>query len=255
MSDLSRFQDAFARTVFAGGDAELQPALADPAAAGGLDVYRNNVLTALVDGLAKDYPVVERLVGRDFFRGMAAEHVRNDPPRSAVLTLYGGGFPAFVAAFPPARDLVYLADVARLDRAWIECLFASDSDPLSPDRVGALDDDAFAVARLAPHPSARLIASPHAAYSIWRTNREDDVVTPIAAAGPETALIWKNAGAVRHRRLGDGEAAFLHALFSGAGLSDAAGDALAVEADLDPLLTFASLVAGGVFDSLEGDAA
>lgn len=36
------------------------------------------------------------------------------PPKSPIVLSYGGGFPAFIATFAPARELPYLVeDVAR----------------------------------------------------------------------------------------------------------------------------------------------
>ena len=68
-------------------------------------VYRNNVAVALIGALEARYPVVRRLVGDDFFRGMAGAYVAAEKPRSPALIHYGDGFPDFVARFPPAaRD-------------------------------------------------------------------------------------------------------------------------------------------------------
>lgn len=39
-------------------------------------VYRNNVTVSLIDALADTFPVVQALVGVDFFRTMAREFVR-----------------------------------------------------------------------------------------------------------------------------------------------------------------------------------
>ncbi len=60
----------------------------DPAAR--LAVYRNNVVSSLIDAVADSFPVTQELVGEEFFRAMAAVFVRAHPPRSKVLTHYGG---------------------------------------------------------------------------------------------------------------------------------------------------------------------
>ena len=39
-------------------------------------VYRNNLVVSLVDALADTYPVVQEMVGVEFFRAMAREFVR-----------------------------------------------------------------------------------------------------------------------------------------------------------------------------------
>ena len=68
-------------------------------------IYRNNVVVGLVDALADTYPVVQALVGEDFFRAMAGVFVRQVPPRTPVLAWYGEGFAGFVEQFPPAAGL------------------------------------------------------------------------------------------------------------------------------------------------------
>ena len=75
--DLAATQDAFAAAL-------LDPALPVPAgvtsARGKADakrfaVYRNNVAVGLTRALASRFPVVERLVGEEFFAGMARAYI------------------------------------------------------------------------------------------------------------------------------------------------------------------------------------
>jgi hypothetical protein len=66
-------------------------------------VYRNNVVVSLIDALADTFPVVQQLVGPDFFRAMAGVFVRRPPAALAGAGHYGQAFPAFIARFPPAQ--------------------------------------------------------------------------------------------------------------------------------------------------------
>src|SRR3569832_2072632 len=84
------------------------------------DVYRNNVTVSLIDSLAAIYPAIQRLTGVDFFRAMARFHVRATPPTSPLLFEYGREFPAFIEAYEYAQTLPWLADVARIERAWLD---------------------------------------------------------------------------------------------------------------------------------------
>src|SRR5246500_4427127 len=88
------------------------------------NVYRNNVTVSLIDALAAVYPAVQRITGREFFRAMARFHVRATPPASPLLFEYGRDFPAFIEAYEYARDLPWLADVARIERAWLDAYHA-----------------------------------------------------------------------------------------------------------------------------------
>ncbi|RYY81157.1 MAG: DUF2063 domain-containing protein, partial [Comamonadaceae bacterium] len=132
-------------------------------------VHRNNVVGALVRSLADNFPVVRALVGPEFFGAMAADFVRSQPPRSPVLALYGAGLPCFIATFMPARELPWLAGVARLEWARVEACHAADAPALDaahaavalaqPERTGEL--------RPRLHPAARLVRSAHPVVSLW----------------------------------------------------------------------------------------
>ena len=120
-----------------------------------LAVYRNNVMVSLIDALATSFPVAQELVGEDFFRAMAAEFVRRQPPRSRVLARYGDRLPDFIADFEPARSVPYLADLARLEFARIQAYHAADAEALSPAAAAAALRDGADVGRLVLicHPS------------------------------------------------------------------------------------------------------
>ena len=101
-------------------------------------VYRNNVVAGLVRALKDRFPVVERIVGEEFFGAMARVFVVERPPRSPLLATYGDDFAAFIAAFEPARELVYVAAVARLEAARTRAYHAADATPLDADNVVAV---------------------------------------------------------------------------------------------------------------------
>jgi hypothetical protein len=190
-------------------------------------VYRNNVVVSLVDALADSHPVVQALVGVDFFRAMAAEFARANPPRSPVLAWYGEGFADFVAGFPPAAGLPYLADVARLEWLRVEAWHAADADPLPLDEVAALLADATALPglRLSLHPALRVLRSAHPVVSLWAAHQSEDVAGALGAidfAAAEAALLVRDGLDVAILRIEPGAAEFVGRLQRGAALGEAA---------------------------------
>lgn len=253
MSELARFQATFAAALLDPEQPQSPRAeLADADWRPRLAVYRNNVVTALADAVVKSYPAVERLVGLAFLRGAAIAFVRAHPPAERALTLALGGFSDFLRGFPPARDLPYAADVAAIDRAWLEALYASDAAALTADALEDLPPDDVAVLAPGLAPSVRLMASAFPAYTIWTMNRGEAPLAPIALeAGGETALVWRSGYAaqgssVRHRRLAPGEAVFVGALQAGASLGDAGAAASGADPDFNLADAFARLLADGV---------
>src|SRR3984885_7220439 len=83
------------------------------------NVYRNNVTASLIEALAAIYPAVQRITGAEFFRAMARFHIRATPPTSPLLFEYGRGFPDFIETYEHAGAMPWLADTARVERAWL----------------------------------------------------------------------------------------------------------------------------------------
>ena len=115
-------------------------------------VYRNNVVVGLRKALKSRFPAVEKITGEEFFAAMAQIFVTEQPPRSPLLATYGDEFPAFIAAFEPARELPYLADVARLEAARTRAYHAADATPLGAEHFAALDADTLGAIRIDLHP-------------------------------------------------------------------------------------------------------
>jgi hypothetical protein len=253
--------------------AAFAPALLDPAcevpaaitgpngkaAAKRFNVYRNNVTVSLIDALAATYPAVQRLTGTDFFRAMARFHVRSTPPTSPLLFDYGHDFPAFIERYDHAQPLPWLADVARIERAWLDAYHAADAAPLSPAALAAVAPERLADLVFTAHPATRVVRSPFAAVTIFAANRglepAGPIGAPIDASTQEDALITRPDIEVAVRRLPPGGAVFLTHLMSGHPLAEASAAALEDSPAFDLATNIAGLFEAGAFTSLtSGDA-
>lgn len=218
-----------------------------------LAVYRNNVVSSLVDALADTFPVVQQLVGVEFFRAMAVLFVRESPPRSRVLAHYGRDFPAFVAAFEPARGLPYLADVARLEVARVSAYHAADAEPVSDELVSlALSSgERMGELRLVLHPSVNSLASSHAVVTLWAAHQVDgDDIAPVEVAIPESALILRAGLEVLVLPAHRGTIGFVEAVRTGLNLGDAAARAMVAAPDFDLTAALTQLLAHGALSSI-----
>src|SRR5215468_10179213 len=135
------------------------------------NVYRNNVTVSLIDALAAVYPAVQRITGAEFFRAMARFHIRARPPTSPLLFEYGRDFPDFVEQYEHARTMPWLADVARIERAWLDAYHAADAEPLRAAMLGAVAPERLADVVLTAHPATRIVRSPFSAVTIFAANR------------------------------------------------------------------------------------
>jgi hypothetical protein len=248
---MSEFHDRFAAALKS-GDAAALAAFTDSEPDSRFQVYRNNVVKGAADTLGDAYPAVKRLVGDSFFQGMARAFWAVHPPAERTLTLFGAGFPDFIAGFEPAQTLVYLADVARLDRAWLEAHHAPDAAPLTVQDITDWPPDRLAACAPGLHPSVRLCASEFPAWAIWRTNREDAEVERISLdRRPETALVHRPQMEVRHRRLSPAEMVFLTCIGQGASFEAASGAVADQFPGAEPAPVFIALLKEGVFKGLD----
>jgi hypothetical protein len=214
-------------------------------------VYRNNVLVGLANALRNRFPAVEKIVGQEFFTAMARVFVRERPPGSPVLAAYGDDFPAFISAFEPARELPYLADVARLEAARTRAYHAADAQPLGADNFAALDSRVIGEIRIEMHPSTEIVRSSHPIVTIWAMNSGEQELAPIANWRGEDALVVRPHLKVLVRALPAGGAAFLLALAAGRRLGEAVEAALAENAEFDLASNLAGLIDSGVARGIE----
>jgi hypothetical protein len=230
----------------AGADAQDLPAWLGDAPARqqrGLLAYRINAAASAERALATAYPTVAALVGAESFGAMARDLWRQRPPERGDLGEWGVALANFIADSQSLSSEPYLADSARLD--WLVHVASRAAD--APDATPSLD----ALATHAPErlqlglrPGTEVLASAWPVVSIWLAHRPDEhdmrdggdrfirARDAIAEGRGETALVWRDAYAVRIEAIGREDADFTRALLGGASLAaalDAAGDGFAFD--------------------------
>jgi hypothetical protein len=215
-----------------------------------LAVYRNNVMVSLVDALAQTFPVTQQLVGEQFFRAMAQMFVREHPPRTRVLSYYGDALPGFIAQFPPAASLPYLADVARLEMLRLQALHAADATPMDAQAITGLLQDAEHLQAVRWHlaPCMRLLRSPHAAVSLWAAHHEDSGLSldAIDWQQPESALVFRSEWDVMVLQVPTGVVELLALMQQGLAFGEACDLALDAAPELDLALALAAFLRHGL---------
>lgn len=198
------------------------------------NVYRNNVVLGLIEALKTAYPAVCRIVGEEFFMAMARAYAVLEPPATPIMLEYGATFPDFIEAFEPAQCVPYLADIARLERAWLEAYHAAEAMPINPASLGALDHQHLSQVRFTLHPSLRIVRSSYPIAQIWAMN--SDGGTPAAIdtfGGGEDVIVLRPAVEVWVRVVAASAAAFVLSLQAGASISGAAACAINAHPDFD----------------------
>ena len=211
------------------------------------NVYRNNVTVSLINALAAAFPATERITGAEFFRAMARSHVRATPPTSPLLFDYGHDFPDFIEGYDYAGTMPWLADVARIERAWLDAYHAADADPLAPLALACIPAERLAATVLTPHPATRVLRSRFPAVSILAANRDNGPVGRIEATGAEDALVTRPALDVFVRHVPPGGHIFLARLMAGEPLGVAAASAMSAKPEFDLAVNIAGMLEAGAF--------
>ena len=207
------------------------------------NVYRNNVVVGLIETLKDAFPAVRNIVGDECFLAVARAYVTKHLPQTPVMHEYGTSFPDFLAQLEPLKDLPYLADVARLERAWLESYHSSDAPPIERSLLGAIPSSALPEAIFVLHPSIRIVRSRHQVVRIWKANIETEASdTLLLNAKAEDAFVIRPTVAVEVRVLPPGAALFIEALKKGDLLSAAADRAISCTPKFDLAQAIAGLI-------------
>lgn len=242
---LREFQSRFAALMLEHPDAlhSLAPDFAaefeegDIPLARRLLVYRNNIVGSLTDVMLNSFPLLEKLVGKEFLEGMARSFILKNPPAQGCLNVYGQGFAEFIEVFEPAKSLPYLPDMARLEIALNESYYAEERRPLSAADLAAIQPESLADTPLTPAPHVTLLASAFPLLALKTLCDTPDAPAPDMTAGVRL-MICRPQESVDIHELAEAEYKMLNTLKSGETLGTAAESALTA----DPAFNFADFL-------------
>lgn len=215
------------------------------------DVYRNNVTASLLSAVGEIYPLARRALGEGAFRAAALTYVRDCPPTSKLLAEFGHGFDRYLAANGfAAGERGWIADVAAVERAWLDAYHAADADPLAPAVLGAVAPEELAGTVFRVHPAARVLACGTPVVSAMVALKAGDDIGPVLDRRAETALVTRPALAVDVRALTGANAAFFTALAAARPLGEAADEASAHDG-FDLAAALGAVLETGAFASID----
>jgi hypothetical protein len=154
---------------------------------------------------------------------------------------------SLLEGYEHAQDMPWLADTARIERAWLDAYHAADLPPLSPDVLAAVPSDRLGDLVFTAHPAACIVRSLYPAVAIFAMNRVEGPITPLRSNAAEDALIARPDMEVAVRLLPPGGAAFLKVLIDGGTLGAAAATAFAETPSFDLPANMAGIIEAGAF--------
>lgn len=237
MSNLFEQQSQFINALFnPSQDVErLLQATQSSHVAASLAIYRNNVFSNYRRVLGSVYPVIQRLVGDEFFTAVCDDYIHATPSWSGDVRNYGDAFADYLSDHPSLTDLVYLPDVARIEWACHQVLNKPESVKFEVAQLAAIPAEQLAQSCIELCASSALVSSPYPAVKIWQTNQPDHMGDGNVDlnAGAEYGLVLCEQFTVTLHPLSAAEFEFLSQLNQRNTLADALQAAQTIAADFD----------------------
>jgi len=250
MPSLNKDLSELANAIVRGKDPSLQieSAYMNYSLTVAMEVYRNNYHGNLHDTLAGAYPVIEQLVGKQFFRLLARKFIEQHHSRCGNLHHYGEEMAAFVASFEPARGLTYLPDVAKLEWACHFSYFAEDAISLNLKKLAEIHEENYLDLLLQIHPACQVISSSYPIASIWHAHQPgapSDFNIDLDV-GTCNALVSRKDGYILVSELSNADLAWLESIQAGTPLGFATEHTLENYSDFDVQASLLNLLQKGV---------
>lgn len=242
MSTLHKQQRDMAQFITANVDQQSNPSRlaikqSDSArfsAAQRLQIYRNNFIISLREALAGVYPVVQKLVGDEFFQHLVHEYVQRYPSRTGNLHDFGDEFASFLQDFPGLEALPYLPDVARLEWAYHQVFHTSEQRVLKIGELVSLGEQQTAGLIFQISSGCIFFASDYPVLGIWQANQAgNDELTVSLDEGGDQFVVVRHGQQVEFHPLRAGVYALLESLAQNKNFAEACEHALSVDAQCD----------------------
>lgn len=212
-----------------------------------LNVYRNNVRANRHSALASTYPVVEKLLGPEYFQYLADAYAKKHPSRSGDVQCFGRKLADFLVDLESVKTLPYLSDVARLE--WACSVVSVAVSPISNglENFETLAPDHIASLRFGARKASRLVRSKYPIFSIWLVNQDthtgDESVN--LDEGAQSVLVVRPNIELELWPLDEAESVFADALIAGNTLSEAVDVVTKLGHDVDLNKLFGNYLRNG----------
>ncbi|BBB27562.1 HvfC/BufC N-terminal domain-containing protein [Amphritea japonica] len=277
---LSSYIDAFSDYLRSGDASGMNDFCINAEHLKRMSVYRNGFYKGCVDALAANFPMCEKLVGSDDFKRVARIYVDHYPPLKGTLVGYGQSFPDFlndfIASLATQSEALKLssglADLARLDYAWLMSLMSADAtQTLTADKISWLVEEGndFTQAVVKLNASVALLPVNIETFNQWialKTNLSEaesfdkSAVKDIdkdngrseqadSVFSVDTVMFWRVQGAVQARILSAPEISLMKVLQGEGGVLEGAFDAaLALDHNFDASDVFSACLQNEILE-------
>ncbi len=199
-----------------------------------LGIYRNNLHEGFIRALGLEFPVIERLVGGDYFRQLAKEFLAVQPSRAGDLHEVGAPFPHYLRSRYGHTEYAYLPDVAELEWAYQQAAVAAEAPGFDPAALAGVAAEDYGRLRFGLKPACLLVRSEFPILRIWQTNQSgSDEETIELGSGAEHVVTRRVREGVELHRIPAALHSLLDAFSHGRALAQAWLEAQQIDPDFD----------------------
>ena len=215
--NLAQLQEQFLRCIH--DDETVLPSVWEGSVKRGLDIYRNNYRSALIETLRETFPRTLLWVGDEAFEAAAAHHVIAHPPTSWTLDDAGTGFADTLTQLF-AND-PEVADLAALEWAMHRAFCAGDAPamdgPSFQSACAGLTEEDWLDLRLIPQPALQVLAVTSDCIGLWQAlaDDQDRPEEPEQFADIGHVIVWREGFRPVCRFANNGEATMLRSVIGG----------------------------------------
>lgn len=241
-SQLDKFINTFSKYIENGDAQGLAPYLTEGSNPNFLKIYRNGVLKACLDALSSNFPTLSSYLGTEQFKDLSRDYVLQHWPTDTRLSNYGHRFADFI----DNKSLPFSQDFARLDRAWLDALFAHDEPALQHEDVTEIltqenQQDLFSL-QLAD--SVKLVTLDNDCITHWLALKF--TLDTETQSGAKNVLFWRHQQKVQYRVLDEFEDSFIRSMRQTSSVLSSAETTIASHPDEDIGAFFGALLTAGV---------
>jgi hypothetical protein len=142
-----------------------------------LAIYRGNVQSIWTKTLANAFPVLQQLVGSEFFAYLALQYGRQFPSQSGDLNQFGSQFSRYLSVEAAVKDYPYFPAVAALEWQLHCAYYAENLDLISLPQFLSVAGDAAQDSRLLFHPATSLFQASYAAAQVYLAHQVQPIRT------------------------------------------------------------------------------
>jgi len=202
-------------------------------AQGLMGIYQNSAIANITNSLSLSYPVIEKLVGKDFFQVMCKQYIVKHWPTSGNMDDYGEFFSSFLAEFDQVKHLSYLEDVAQLEWLFHQSSLANDNsffDWACLANVASSEAITFLLS-----PSVSIMCSTMPVDKIWlmnQMNAPENIELSLDDDSDTYIVLFRQGLKTEIMTVFESEFTFLQSIEDGLNFETAIENAKAVDADI-----------------------